>query len=105
MHELPPDVERLRVLRTYLQLQLAAVDAALVAAEHGVEAWATGPAVAWKLQHLPAPAGQPGRGVLHRADCWIQGIAELNRDEARVALEDGVEPCAICKPTVGLKDG
>lgn len=103
MHDLPPDPARLRVLRTYLQLQLAAVDAAILKAEEGIEAWAAGPATAWKLQHLPAPAGGQGRGILHRKDCWVEGMAELTRAEARLALDEpSISACDQCHPTAGL---
>ncbi|MCW2870102.1 DUF6233 domain-containing protein [Actinacidiphila oryziradicis] len=101
---LPPDIERLQVIRTYLQLQLAAVDAAIAAAETGAQPWLATPATAWRLQHLPSAAGRVGRGVLHRDDCWFVGGAPIGREEAVIALgEPGVEACDACHPKDGLQ--
>jgi hypothetical protein len=104
--QLPPDLDRLHAIRTYLQLQLAAVDAAIAAAETGAPSWLATPATAWRLQHLPSAAGRPGRGVLHRDECWVAGGAPIGREEAIIALgEAGVEACEACQPGDGLREG
>lgn len=96
MSELPPDLPRLQVIRTYLQQQLKAVDAAIAAAQP--------PATGWQLQHLPGGRGT-GRGVLHEAGCPFAESkgGELDRDGAVIALaEDSVTPCDQCRPERGL---
>ncbi|MEU4092047.1 DUF6233 domain-containing protein [Streptomyces sp. NPDC026673] len=119
MYELPPDSQRLRVIRLYLQMQIAAVDAkiqeveagAAAGTEAGTEAGTgTEPpppsrgrsrasARAWRLQSVPDPRGGTGRGVLHRDDCRVPGGGRLNRQEFEVALGmPDVIPCEVCRP-------
>ncbi|MDX2642632.1 DUF6233 domain-containing protein [Streptomyces sp. PA03-1a] len=115
MYELPPDPQRLRVIRLYLQMQIAAVDAKIQEAESGslVAAGAEagddavprtrggkrGRTSAWRLQSVPDPRGGAGRGVLHRDDCRVPGGGRLNRQEFEVALGmPDVAPCEICHP-------
>ncbi|MGW3246025.1 DUF6233 domain-containing protein [Streptomyces sp. NPDC001070] len=117
MYELPPDPQRLRVIRLYLQMQIAAVDAKIQEAESGAAAGAgtgaeTGadvppqgrtrpraPARAWRLQSVPETRGGAGRGVVHRDDCRVPGGGRLNRQEFEVALGmPDVTPCEICRP-------
>lgn len=96
MSELPPDLPRLQVIRTYLQQQLKAVDAAIAAAQP--------PATMWRIEHLPG-GGRTGRGVLHEAGCpFAEGKGgQLDRAAALVALaEDSVSPCDQCRPERGL---
>ncbi|MEU1621793.1 DUF6233 domain-containing protein [Streptomyces sp. NPDC005722] len=119
MYELPPDPQRLRVIRLYLQMQIAAVDAKIQEAESGSPAGAgegpeagegtarraggksgaRTPARAWRLQSVPDPRGGAGRGILHRDDCRVPGGGRLNRQEFEVALGmPDVTPCEICHP-------
>ncbi|MDX3097361.1 DUF6233 domain-containing protein [Streptomyces sp. ME01-24h] len=115
MYELPPDPQRLRVIRLYLQMQIAAVDAKIQESESGSAAATAGgargeggdrtrsrsgtAARAWRLQSVPDPHGGAGRGVLHRDDCRVPGGGRLNRQEFEVALGmPDVTPCAICHP-------
>ncbi|MGP3951940.1 DUF6233 domain-containing protein [Streptomyces sp. 7N604] len=93
MHELPPDLPRLRVLETYLRLQLAAVEAAIVKAEKrggrtDVEWW-----VIWERTR----PGVTRRGTIHRRGCWREGEPTLNADQATKALRDPrIAPCDLC---------
>lgn len=105
--DLPPDPERLRVLRTFLQLQLAAVDEKIRQVEAGEQSRMARPATSWWLQHLPPAAGGRGRGVLHRDGCWAMPkqrmhLHPLTRDEATLACKrvspDEIEPCGVCHP-------
>lgn len=113
MYELPLDPQRLRVIRLYLQMQIAAVDAKIQEAEAGaVGGSEAGPGVpppyrgrspavarAWRLQSVPDPRGGPGRGVLHRDDCRVPGGGRLNRQEFEVALGmPDVTRCEVCRP-------
>lgn len=100
MYELPPDPERLRVIRIYLQQQLAAVDAKLKELEDRRPP-------GWRLEHIPSAAGFRGRGVLHRDDCWVKGARgggkphTLTREQAVLALTvptDEIAPCDVCHP-------
>lgn len=92
---LPPDLDRLRTLRTYLAIQLSAVDAAIAELD---------PPDGWRLQPRRTPAGQPRRAVLHRGDCWIRDGKPLSRAEAKIALDDSevVEACGACYPEKAL---
>ncbi len=113
MSDLPPDLNRLQVLRTYLRLQLEAVDtrireiertpdaargAASVRPARGQEAakelrW-------WRFVH--AGAGSVG-GTLHRGDCrHAAGGALLTLTQARLILEEGARPCEQCAPETRL---
>ncbi|WP_089224936.1 DUF6233 domain-containing protein [Actinacidiphila glaucinigra] len=118
MYELPPDPQRLRVIRLYLQMQIAAVDAKIQEAESDSAPVAAGvpsetgggapqrdkggarsPARAWRLQSVPDPRGGSGRGVLHRDDCRVPGGGRLNRQEFEVALGmPDVTSCGVCRP-------
>ncbi|MEV8062335.1 DUF6233 domain-containing protein [Streptomyces antimycoticus] len=57
------------------------------------------PAGRWSVQHLPAPAGGPGRRVIHHESCWLPaGDADLTLDQAlRELTRPGSEPCAACE--------
>jgi uncharacterized protein DUF6233 len=112
MSDLPPDVPRLRVIETflrerlvkndviatYLRLQLDAVQRRIAEIETAE------PSAAWRLQHLPRGVGQPGTGVLHRDDCFIDGGGKLDREAAVMALdEDNIEMCEACQPERELR--
>jgi hypothetical protein len=103
MSDLPPDVDRLRVLRTYLALQLAEVDRAIAAA--------TKPRPASDPAPEPPPrAPTPAFGVariglgpdeaIHRGDCWADGgdLRPLTREDAAAHLAAGTPPCDVCRP-------
>lgn len=95
---LPPDLGRLRVLETYLAMQLQQVRDRIARLEQPQQA------AGWRLAHRRAPAGQQRPGVLHRADCWMQGGKPLSRREAELALEEpAVEPCDVCHPEQELQ--
>lgn len=95
MSELPPDLPRLQVIRTYLQQQLKAVDAAIAAAQQ--------PA-GWRIEHIRAAGDTTtGHGILHTLDCRVGSGPTVSREEAVIALtETAVMPCTRCKPEDGL---
>jgi hypothetical protein len=104
MYELPPDLERLRVIRVYLQMQLAAVDAKIQQAEKAV-AQPPEPRteLAWRLQHVPNCDGDTGHGVVHRDGCRVKGGGRLDRKALDLALTmPDVTTCSICRPERGL---
>ncbi|MBA2951979.1 DUF6233 domain-containing protein [Streptomyces himalayensis] len=111
MSDLPPDADRLRVIVTYLRLQLAEAEAALRQAEQREadekrrrdRARAE---QAWKLQ----PQRSDGPPVLHRGGCSIyrNEMGYLDREHALIALElddPRVECCEVCRPETGLASG
>ncbi|MDK1476945.1 DUF6233 domain-containing protein [Streptomyces sp. 549] len=91
---LPPDLDRLRVLETWLRLELTAVQD--------------------RISHLTAESqtlyrirrdshGISRTAVLHHAGCFITGGHILTPSEARTALTDPtltdvLEQCAQCRP-------
>ncbi|MFG2584198.1 DUF6233 domain-containing protein [Streptomyces malaysiensis] len=60
---------------------------------------AAAPAGRWCIQHLPAPAGGPGRRVIHHESCWVPtGNADLTLDQAlRELARPGSEACTACE--------
>jgi hypothetical protein len=123
MSDLPPDLDRLRTLETYLRLQLDAVRAAIHRAEQdappvgdrspralaAAERQRRADAVPsddsirwWKLA--------PGRpATLHRGDCTTAGTGPtITRSMARAALTDERDgaatavACGHCRPDIGL---
>ncbi|MFJ4990081.1 DUF6233 domain-containing protein [Streptomyces sp. NPDC088732] len=108
MNDLPPDPDRLRVIRLYLQLQLDAVDAKIREAEGSAP---PEPSIVapprqqnlprgrdgWRLQHVPDRG--PIKAVLHRGDCTNGAGGWLSRKELDIALGmPEVEPCPRCHP-------
>ncbi|WP_269858198.1 DUF6233 domain-containing protein [Streptomyces sp. RPT161] len=114
MSDLPPDLNRLQVLRTYLRLQLEAVDARIreierapgaargVASGHPVHGKEAANELKW-WRFAPDGAGNVG-GTLHRGDCrHAVGGALLTLTQARLILEEGARPCRQCGPEARLQ--
>ncbi|MDX2705792.1 DUF6233 domain-containing protein [Streptomyces sp. PA03-6a] len=108
MRELPADLERLRVIRLYLGLQLDGVDAKIREVEVRQE-WKDVPApprrerslgqggVGWRLQHVPD--GGSVSAVVHRGDCPKAAGGWLSRSELDIALKmPEVSVCLHCRP-------
>ncbi|MFF7211816.1 DUF6233 domain-containing protein [Streptomyces sp. NPDC008238] len=107
MGDLPPDLDRLQVIRLYLQLQLDAVDAKI---RESTEEAAKGVAPAspqpepsadsgtgFRLQHVPR--GGTLRAVVHRGDCPDAAGGWISRHELDIALRmPEVTPCPRCHP-------
>ncbi|MFI8187076.1 DUF6233 domain-containing protein [Actinacidiphila glaucinigra] len=107
MSDLPPDAERLRVIRLYLQLQIDAVDAKIREAEGREPRPAATPpkqetshakgGIGWRLQHLPK--GGALHGVIHRGDCPDVVGGWLSPRELQIALGmPDIEACPRCHP-------
>ncbi|MGW6292776.1 DUF6233 domain-containing protein [Streptomyces sp. NPDC055058] len=112
MTDLPPDLPRLRVLETWLQLTLDRVRRQIADAERRERERQQGLAARpappdWLLEqglNRDAPPVQ-----VHIGGCWNAGKRSrpISRDEALHALADGVKPCVQCRPDpeLGFLDG
>ncbi|MFG2866094.1 DUF6233 domain-containing protein [Streptomyces sioyaensis] len=102
---LPDDVDRLRVIATYLQLELARVHrriteaqlrereaAARTAADRPV------PPPAWTVQMNVGADPRPV--AVHHGECTVgqPRVRPIARRAAIEALTAGVEACALCRP-------
>lgn len=107
MYDLPPDLPRLRTLRTWHALWVDRLDEAIAAAERRERERDQGE------QHRPAPpdwllqvgigAGAPPVAV-HVGGCAVSGkrLRPLGRDQAIRALTEGVTACTLCRPDTEL---
>ncbi|MFH8684563.1 DUF6233 domain-containing protein [Streptomyces lydicus] len=105
VNDLPPDVSRLRVLETWLQITLARVREQIAEVERRA---------AQREQVLPPPppdwvvqlgVGGDGKPVaVHVGGCRGAGrrTRSVSRDEVMRALAEGVEACALCRPDTEL---
>ncbi|MFB7764195.1 hypothetical protein [Streptomyces xiamenensis] len=100
MSDLPSDLPRLQVLRTWLAVQLRAVDAEIAAAEARQAAAAAAPV--WWVQWHRRRIGRARTGVLHRVGCWLPGEPDLTGEQLEAVLaEHGarIERCPACTTT------
>ncbi|MFJ4851747.1 MULTISPECIES: DUF6233 domain-containing protein [unclassified Streptomyces] len=113
MSYLPPDLDRLRVTRLYLQLQLDGVDARIREIE-GLRPPVDPPVVSrrshpiaedsagWRLQHVPDDKSGSIRAILHRGDCPDAAGRLLSQNEVRIALAmPDITPCPCGHPERG----
>lgn len=112
MTALPPDLPRLRTLRTFLAVLLAELDEAIAQAEQRQREEQRGrehrpPPPDWLLEqglNRDAPPVQ-----VHVGGCWNAGKRSkgVTRDEALRALAAGVRACSACRPDteLGYLDG
>ncbi|WP_406369749.1 DUF6233 domain-containing protein [Streptomyces sp. NBC_00647] len=106
MHDLPPDLPRLRTLRTWHALWVDRLDQAIAAAEQGEAEREHGrqarpPQPDWMIEH----GLNGGRPVyVHLGHCHMKGKRSRNasRDQARQALAEGVPACTHCRPDTEL---
>ncbi len=104
MSELPPDLPRLEVLRTWLQLTLAQVDARItqLRAEQAARQRAVpAPEPDYRIQRGLDAGRSPVK--VHLGDCGLArkapGVSEAT---ARQALVEGVAACEVCRPDAEL---
>ncbi|MGA5565294.1 DUF6233 domain-containing protein [Streptomyces platensis] len=105
MNDLPPDVSRLRVLETWLQITLERVREQIIVAEQRAaqQARATPPPPPdWVVQLSIGAGAQPV--AVHVGGCRGAGsrARPVSRDQAMRALTEGVEPCALCRADTEL---
>ncbi|MFF7705336.1 DUF6233 domain-containing protein [Streptomyces lydicus] len=101
MHELPSDLNRLRTIETYLQLQLQRVQRQVAEAEQ----WEASRQSAAQSRTPPEWTLQMGIGVdpspvaVHHGECTGgKRLRRITRRDAIEALSVGVLPCALCRP-------
>ncbi|MEU4171034.1 DUF6233 domain-containing protein [Streptomyces sp. NPDC026665] len=106
MHDLPPDLPRLRTLETWLAYTLDRVRQQIAAAEqreaerqHGIAA------------RPPPPEWQVEQGLngsrpvyVHQGTCHMAGKRSrpVKRSDALRVLAEGVPPCTHCRPDIDL---
>lgn len=102
MHNLPPDLPRLRTLETWLALQLSQVQRAIAAAEQREKERQAGierrpPQPDWLLE---AGIGDGPPVYVHVGGCHMAGKRSrgVDRPAALRALTEGVNACSHCRP-------
>ncbi|MFH8867201.1 DUF6233 domain-containing protein [Streptomyces griseus] len=103
MYDLPPDLDRLRTLETWLTLTLDRVRQQIKDVEQQDRPQAPAP--------QPTPPRRPrtpdwgllylgGTPEIHRGDCWATGrtLQPITTERARSELADGAKACDICRP-------
>ncbi|MFF9309868.1 DUF6233 domain-containing protein [Streptomyces sp. NPDC014748] len=112
MHDLPPDLPRLRTLETWLALQLdqvrqriATVERQAAERQRGLDA--RPPVPDWVLERGLNRDSPPV--AVHVGGCHMAGkrIKPISRDTALRALAEGVQACGHCRPDrdLGFVDG
>ncbi|WP_097886424.1 DUF6233 domain-containing protein [Streptomyces sp. st140] len=98
--DLPPDLERLRTLETWLVLSLGRVREQIAVLERPA-----GPARTpdWGVSEAGTGVGISAAEV-HRGDCWAQGrtLRPVSAERARAELAGGMRACAVCRPDTVL---
>lgn len=106
---LPPDLPRLETLRAWHSMWLARIDQAIAdmkrqEAEREEDQRRRPPPPEWTIEH--ALGGPHLLTAVHTGDCWLlrhaKRMTSVDRDTARQALADGVEPCGFCRPDTAL---
>ncbi|MFB7630479.1 DUF6233 domain-containing protein [Streptomyces sp. NPDC056149] len=105
MHDLPPDVGRLRVLETWLALSLERVRRQIAVAEQQdaqQKRAAPPPVPKWVVQLSIGGSGQPV--AVHVGDCTLAGrrARPISHEQAVRALTEGLEACSLCRPDTEL---
>lgn len=102
---LPDDSDRLRVIATYLQLELARVQRRLATAEQrereqqiARQATARSAKPAWTVQ--VTLGADPRPIAVHHGECTVgrRRVRPITRRDAIDALTAGVEACGLCRP-------
>ncbi|MEU1661877.1 DUF6233 domain-containing protein [Streptomyces griseofuscus] len=100
--DLPPDLDRLRTLRTWHQMWLHRIDRKIALLTQRQ----TEPHRPRARPRTPEWTAEPGTGpdrspaYIHHGACVLAGARgrPIGRDEARRLLADGVAACRRCRP-------
>ncbi|MFB7313129.1 DUF6233 domain-containing protein [Streptomyces sp. NPDC056192] len=107
MYDLPPDLPRLRTLRTWYAMWVARIDEAIAAAEQRERERRQGeerrPPVPDWIVELGIGVGSPPIEV-HVGGCYAAGKRRraISREQALAALADGIRACIHCRPDTEL---
>ncbi|MFD8919479.1 DUF6233 domain-containing protein [Streptomyces sp. NPDC059569] len=111
MFDLPPDLPRLRTLRTWHAMVVRELDTAIAARERQAAADEEA-ARNREARRPPPPDWTVSRGIdarrspvaVHIGGCHMRGkhVQAVSRDDAVRLLADGVEACAHCRPDTAL---
>ncbi|MFD3641539.1 DUF6233 domain-containing protein [Streptomyces griseus] len=114
MSDLPPDLDRLRTLETWLSISLKRVREEIAAAERPAQPRRSPRPPAAARAAVPRRERTPDWGIssadigapvaeIHRGDCFTGGAMQpLSAERARAELADGVQPCGVCRPETVL---
>lgn len=106
MNDLPPDLPRLRTLRTWHAMWVQRLDEAITEAERRETERTRGeqrrpPTPDWLIEK-----GIGGRNAVyvHRGGCWSgrKRTEAITRDQARQELAAGTDACPHCRPDTAL---
>ncbi|MEU8772029.1 DUF6233 domain-containing protein [Streptomyces griseus] len=110
MSDLPPDLDRLRTLETWLALSLKRVREEIAAAERPAQPRRSPRKPAAARAAVPCREPTPDGGIslagigrsvaeIHRGDCFTGGVIQpVSAERARAELADGVQACGVCRP-------
>ncbi|MGC5004833.1 DUF6233 domain-containing protein [Streptomyces sp. DT203] len=107
MYDLPPDLLRLRTLRTWHAMWVARLDEAIAAAEQQEREKQRGeearpPTPDWIIELGIGVGSRPIE--VHVGGCYAAGKRRraLTREQALAALADGIRACIHCRPDTEL---
>ncbi|MGW3747293.1 DUF6233 domain-containing protein [Streptomyces sp. NPDC005146] len=107
MCDIPPDLPRLRTLRTWYALWVDRIDEAIAAAEQREREWQQGmerrpPTPDWIVELSIAVGARPIE--VHVGGCYAAGKRQrgITRDQTLAALADGMRACIHCRPHTEL---
>ncbi|MGW0669738.1 DUF6233 domain-containing protein [Streptomyces sp. NPDC002746] len=111
MGDLPPDLERLRTLETWLAFSLKRVREEITAVERSAQPRRAPQPPAAARPARPRRTPTPDWGIsavgigapvaeIHRGDCFAGGrsLQPISAERARAELADGVQACGTCRP-------
>ncbi|WP_433916939.1 DUF6233 domain-containing protein [Streptomyces sp. NBC_01744] len=107
MYDLPPDLPRLRTLRTWYAMWVDRIDEAIAAAEQRERERQQGerarpPQPDWIME---LGIGVDSRPIeVHVGGCYAAGKRRraISREQALAALADGIRACIHCRPDTEL---
>ncbi|MFE7245784.1 DUF6233 domain-containing protein [Streptomyces sp. NPDC057580] len=107
MYDIPPDLSRLRTLRTWYGMWVDRIDEAIAMAEQRERERQRG-----EERRLPTPdwivelsIGVGARPIeVHVGGCYLAGKRQrvITREQALAALADGMRACIHCRPDTEL---
>ncbi|MET7857813.1 DUF6233 domain-containing protein [Streptomyces sp. NPDC005318] len=107
MFDLPPDLPRLRTLRTWYGMWVGRIDEAIVAAEQREKERQQGeergpPAPDWVMEFSIGAGARPIE--LHVGGCCaaVKRQRVITREQAPAALADGIRACIHCRQDTEL---